>query len=93
MIYASRVLIPVSVSGKIHALSGPLADLDTDFSKLKEYFPSYHKCKSTGQAKKPRVKLTTVEEAKTNETIDLRFMKTTLGFFVLLPHSKTQRNI
>lgn len=42
-IYASQVLIPIYVYGKTHALSGPLADLDTDFSKLKEYFPSYKK--------------------------------------------------
>ncbi|KAI5442943.1 hypothetical protein KIW84_011832 [Lathyrus oleraceus] len=72
--YASHVLIPIFVSSKTHVLSGPLADLDIDFSKLKEYFPYYHKCKPTGQAKKPRVELTTTEDPKTNETIDLRFM-------------------
>lgn len=38
-IYASWVLIPVSISGKNHALSGPLTDLDIDSSKLREYSP------------------------------------------------------
>lgn len=88
MIYASYVLIPSSVSGKTHALSGPLDDLDIDFSKLKEYFPSYHKCKLRGQAKKPRVESTTAEEPKTNETIYLRFMNNGFRFFRATPSFK-----
>ena len=89
-IYASQVLIPVpvSVSSKTHALSRPLTDLDTDFSKLKEYFPSYHKCKSIGQAKKPRVELTVTENPKTNETIDLRFMNNKFRVFCATPSFK-----
>lgn len=39
-IYASQVLIPVSISEKTYALSGPLADLDADASKFREFFPS-----------------------------------------------------
>lgn len=73
-IYASQVLIPVSVSGKNHALSGPLTDLDIDSSKLREYFSSYHKCKPIGQAKNPRTGITTIENPKASETINLRFM-------------------
>ena len=38
-IYTSQVLIPVSVSEKTYALSGPLADLDVDGSKLREFSP------------------------------------------------------
>lgn len=34
-IYASQVLIPVFISGKNHALYGPLTDLDMDSSKLR----------------------------------------------------------
>lgn len=65
-IYASQVLIPIFVSSKTHALSGPLVDLDTDFSNLKEYFSSYHKCEPIGKARKPRVELTTSKDPKTN---------------------------
>ncbi|KAI5403189.1 hypothetical protein KIW84_050680 [Lathyrus oleraceus] len=71
-IYASQVLIPVSISGKNHALFGPLTYLDIDSSKLREYFPSYNKCKPIGQAKNPRTGITTTENPKTSETIDLR---------------------
>lgn len=91
-IYTSQVLVPIYVSGKTHALSGPLADLDTDFSKLKEYFPSYHKCKLIGQAKKPRVELTTTEEPKTNEPIDLRFMNNDFRVFHVTPSFKNPTN-
>lgn len=35
-IYASQVLIPIPVSGKTYVLSGPLDNLDIEFSKLKE---------------------------------------------------------
>lgn len=73
-IYASQVLIPVSVSWKNHARSGPLADLDIDSSNLREFFPSYHKCKPIGQAKNPRTGITTAENPKDNDVIDLRFM-------------------
>ncbi|KAI5394598.1 hypothetical protein KIW84_061295 [Lathyrus oleraceus] len=71
-IYASQVRIPVSVSRKNHALSGPLTDLDIDSSKLREIFPYYHKCKPIGQAKNHRTGITTTENPKASETIDLR---------------------
>lgn len=87
-IYASQVLIPISVSSKTHALSGPLVDLDIDFRKLKEYFPYYHKCKPIGQGKKPRVELTTAEDPKTNETINLRLMNNGFRVFRATPSFK-----
>lgn len=73
---------------KTHALFGPLSDLDTDFSKQKEYFPTYHKCKPIGQAKKPRVEPTTTEEPKIDETIDLRFMYNEFRVFRATPSFK-----
>lgn len=73
-IYASQVLIPISVSGKNYASSGPLADLDADSSKLREFFLSYHKCKPTGQARNPRTETTSTENPKASDIIDLRFM-------------------
>ncbi|KAI5410190.1 hypothetical protein KIW84_055608 [Lathyrus oleraceus] len=73
IIYVSQVLIPVSVFGKNHALSRPLADLDIDSSKLRELFPSYHKCKPIRQAKNPRIGTTTIENPKASDVIDLRF--------------------
>ncbi|KAI5430211.1 hypothetical protein KIW84_034693 [Lathyrus oleraceus] len=72
IIYASQVLIPVSVSRKNHALSGPLTDLDIDSNKLRELFPSYHKCKPIGKAKNLRTGITTTENPKASEVIDLR---------------------
>lgn len=79
-IYASRVLIPVSISGKNYALSGPLADLDDDSSKLREFFPSYHKCKPIGQVRNPITETTSTENPKAGDIIDLRFMNN--GFIV-----------
>ncbi|KAI5444303.1 hypothetical protein KIW84_012801 [Lathyrus oleraceus] len=70
-IYASQVLIPISISRKNHALFGPLTDLDIDSSKLREYFPSYDKCKPIGKAKNPRTGITATENPKASETIDL----------------------
>lgn len=52
-IYASQVLIPVSVSGKDHALSGPLTDLDVDSSKLREFFSFLSQMQAYGASKKP----------------------------------------
>lgn len=72
-----QVLIPITVSGKNHALFGPLFDLNIDYSKLRDFFPTYHRCKLIGQAKKLRVERTTTAEepqSLTDETIDLRFM-------------------
>lgn len=91
-IYTSQVLIPVSVSGKMHALFGPLTDLDADFIKLEEYFLSYHKCKPIGQAKKSKVELTAAENPKTNETIDLRFMNNGFRVFHATPSFKDPTN-
>lgn len=87
-IYTSQVLIPFSISGKTHVLSGPLTDIDTDFRKLKEYFPSYHKCKPIGQAKKPRVELTAVENPNATGTTDLRFMSNEFRVFRTTPSFK-----
>ncbi|KAI5430164.1 hypothetical protein KIW84_034661 [Lathyrus oleraceus] len=70
-IYASQVLIPVYVSGKNHALYEPLADLDVDSSKLREFFPSYHKCKPIGQERNPRTEVPTTENPKAGDVIDL----------------------
>jgi hypothetical protein len=86
MIYASQVLIPVSVSNKTHALSGPLVDLDTDTSKLREFFPSYHKCKPIGQAKNPRT--SSSENTQSENTIDLRFMNNGFRAFRATPTFK-----
>ena len=82
------MLILVSVSGKTHALSRPLTDLDTNFNKLREYFPPYHKCKPIGQAKKPRVEIFTIENSNTSETIDLRFMNNGFRVFRATPSFK-----
>ena len=49
-IYESQVLIPVLVSKKPHALSGPLSLLNADYDKLKDYFPTYHKTKPIGSS-------------------------------------------
>lgn len=55
-------------------LSRPLADLDVDSSKLREFFPSYHKCKPIGQARNLRTEVPTTENPKAGDVIDLRFM-------------------
>lgn len=57
-IYESQVLIPVTVYGKTNALLGPFPDLNTDPSKLMDFFPTYHKCKPIGQTKKLRASTT-----------------------------------
>lgn len=44
-IYESHLLIPYSISGKPHALMGPLPDPSLDVVKLREFFPSYHQTK------------------------------------------------
>lgn len=89
---ASQVPIPVSVSRKNHALSRPLTDLDIDSSKLREYFPSYHKCKPIGQSKIPRTGITTTENPKASETIDLRFMNNGFIVFCATPIFKDPTN-
>lgn len=88
IIYASQVLIPVYVSGKNHALSGPLTDLDIDSNKLRELFSSYHKCKPIGQAKNLRTGITTTENPKASEVIDLRLMNNGFRFFRATPTFK-----
>lgn len=60
-IYASQVIIVVSVSKITYALSRTLVYLDADASKLREFFPSYHKCKLIGQARNPRTETTSTE--------------------------------
>ncbi|KAI5389696.1 hypothetical protein KIW84_075116 [Lathyrus oleraceus] len=85
-IYASQVLIPVSVSNKTYALFGPLADLDTDTNKLREFFPSYHKCKPIGQAKNPRT--SSSENTPAENAINLRFMNNGFRAFRATPTFK-----
>lgn len=85
-IYASQVLIRVFVSDKTYALSGPLAELDIDTNKLREFFPSYHKCKPTGQARYPRT--TSTENTQAEDTIDLRFMNNGFRAFRATPTFK-----
>lgn len=83
-IYESQVLIPITVSGKNHVLFGPLPNLNIDSSRLRDFFPTYHKCKPIVQAKKLRAeKATTTEESQslTDETIDLRFMNNSFRVF------------
>lgn len=40
-IFQSQVLIPIFISGKIHAMIGRLSNLNVDHSKLKEFFPTF----------------------------------------------------
>lgn len=87
-IYSSQVLIHVSISGKSYALSGPLADLDADSSNLREVFPSYHKCKPIGQARNPGIEITSTENLKAGDIIDLRFMNNGFRAFRATPTFK-----
>lgn len=41
-IYQSRVLIPISVSGKTHAMLGPLLDATVNLDSRRDFFPTYH---------------------------------------------------
>ncbi|KAI5396598.1 hypothetical protein KIW84_062704 [Lathyrus oleraceus] len=69
--YESQVLIPVNVFGKTNALLGPFPDLNTDPSKLRDFFPTYHKCKPIGHAKKLRASTTEEPQSSVDEPIDL----------------------
>lgn len=90
-IYEFQVLIPKTVSGKNHDLFGPLPNLNIEPSRPRDFFPTYHKCKPIGQAKKLRAeRVNTVEESQslTYETIDLRFMNNDFRVFKVTPSLK-----
>ena len=90
-IYESQVLIPIIVSGKKHALFGPLPDLNIDSTRLRDFFPTYQKCKPIDQAKKLRVERATIDEESQSlidETIDLRFMNNGFRVFRATPSFK-----
>lgn len=87
-IYESQVLILVTISGKTNALLGPLLDLNIDPSKLRDFFPSYHKYKPIGQSKKLRANTTEEPQSSTNEPIYLRFMNTSFRVFRETPSFK-----
>lgn len=53
-IFQSRILIPIFISGKTQDMLGPLSDLNADHSKLKEFFPTYHRYKPITYAKKTK---------------------------------------
>lgn len=87
-IYESQVLIHVTVSGKTNVVLGPLPDLNTDPSKLRDFLPTYHKCKPIGQAKKLRANTIKEPQSSTNEPIDLRFMNNGVRVFCATPSFK-----
>lgn len=90
-IYESQVLIPITVSRKNHALFGPLPNLNIEPSRLRDFFPTYHKCKPIGQAKRLRTERTnTVEESQSlaDAIIDLRFMNNDFRVFRATPSFK-----
>lgn len=51
-IFQSQVLILIYISSKTHVMLGPLLNLNVDHSKLKEFFPNYHRYKPIACAKK-----------------------------------------
>lgn len=53
-IYQSRVLIPISITSKTHAMLGPPSDLTIDPEKLKQFFPTYCRYKPITNTRKPR---------------------------------------
>ncbi|KAI5395201.1 hypothetical protein KIW84_061703 [Lathyrus oleraceus] len=71
-IYESQVLILVTVYGKTNALLVPLPDLNTDPNKLRDFFPTYQKCKPIELSKKHRASTTEEPQSSTDEPIDLR---------------------
>lgn len=90
-IYESQVLIPITVSGKNHAFFGPLPNLNIEPRRLRNFFPTYHKRKPIGQAKRLRAEKTaTAEESQplADETIDLRFMNNGFRVFRVTPSFK-----
>lgn len=87
-IYESQALIPVTVSRKTNALLGPLPNLNTEPRKLRDFFPTYHKCKPIGQSKKLKASTTEEPQSSTNEPIDLRFMNNGFRIFRATPSFK-----
>lgn len=43
IIFQSQVLIPISISGKTHAMQGPLSNPNVDPDRLKEFSPTYQR--------------------------------------------------
>lgn len=84
MIFQSQVLIPISISGKTHAMLGPLSSPNFDPDRLKEFSPTYHRYKPIACVKKPKAnKETHTDEnphpdnqgnLSTEEPINLTFM-------------------
>lgn len=44
-IYQLQGLIPISVSGKMYAMLGPLSNTTANLDSLREFFPTYHRYK------------------------------------------------
>lgn len=72
-IYISHVIIPYSISGKTHALMGPMHDPYVDLTKIRYFFPSY-------QMTKPMVSI--------KEPLNLEYMTSTLHVFRSTPPTK-----
>lgn len=49
-----HVLIPISVSGKTHAILGPLSDTTANPDSLREFFLTYHRYKPLSNRNKPK---------------------------------------
>lgn len=74
---------------------GPLSNLNIEYSKRRDFFPTYHKCKPIGQAKRLRAERTaTTEEFQSlaDESIDLRFMNNVFRVFRATPSFKDPTN-
>ncbi|XP_050895364.1 uncharacterized protein LOC127101982 [Lathyrus oleraceus] len=82
-----RLMVVVQAE-KNYALPGPLADLDADPSMLGEFFPSFHKCKPIGKARDPRIKITSTENPKAGDIIDLRYVNNGFRDFCVTPTFK-----
>lgn len=52
-IYKSQVIIPYSIYGKTHALMGPMPDTYVVLTKIRDFFPSYHRTKPMVSVKEP----------------------------------------
>lgn len=66
IIFQSQVLIAISISGKTHAMLGPLSNPNVDPDRLKEFFPTYHRYKPIACIKKPKVNVETHTEENPN---------------------------